>query len=208
MWVYIPFYCAENILTDLLRKNGFDSLGFMLLGVLYLFQMLSSFFAPSVCHLIGLKWSFIVGGMTLSAFVLIQILPAWRKVQQDSGEKPTDVQSFFERQTVCVCFLYLANIITGSGTGPMWTAQGDFMTLCSTENSVGFYFSIFWTFYMFSQIFGNLVGALIITRTSGPMFFLILGIIMVSGTLMFLFVRPPKKSCQILDENGDVVTEA
>lgn len=119
--MYIPFFCAENILTDIMRKNGFDSLGFMLLAVLYLFQMVGSFFGPSVVKVLGLKWSFVIGCFTLSAFVFIQILPAWRQ-DRHPDDLPPEKQSFFERRGVVIFFLYLANVISGSGTAVLWTA--------------------------------------------------------------------------------------
>ena len=42
---------------------------------------------------------------------------------------------------------------------------------------------------MSSQIFGNLVGGLIITHTSGPIFFLIMGIITLVSGLLFLCLK-------------------
>lgn len=46
---------------------------------------------------------------------------------------------------------------------------------------------------MSSQIFGNLIGASIITQTSGPSFFLIMGLIMIFCVCCFYFLRKPNK---------------
>ena len=91
MWVYTPMFCAENLLSDIMRKNGFESLGFILLGTMFLFQMIGAFFAPSIRQKIGLTWSFVLGCFALSFFVFIQILPAWR---QDKASEQEEGQSF------------------------------------------------------------------------------------------------------------------
>lgn len=78
--------------------------------------MIGSFFGPSICQMIGLKWSFLIGCFTLSAFVFIQILPAWR---QDQDEDSTN---FFAKKEVVIVFLYAANFISGTGTAVLWTA--------------------------------------------------------------------------------------
>jgi hypothetical protein len=80
-------------------------------------------------------------------------------------------------------------MISGFGTAMIWTTQGEYITLCNTENSVGFYFSLFWVIFMSSQVLGNLIGSIIVTRTSGPIFFLIMGLIVLAGNMMFLFIR-------------------
>lgn len=72
-------------------------------------------------------------------------------------------------------------------------AQGEYMSLCAAEGTQGFYFGMFWVFYMSTQIIGNFIGAEIITKTFGPSFFIIMGLIMVAVTFMFLFLRHPKK---------------
>lgn len=78
LWIYTPFFCCENILTDIMKKNGFESLGFELIAVLYLFQLVGGIFSPSICNKIGLKSSAVSGSLALSFFVIVNILPAWR----------------------------------------------------------------------------------------------------------------------------------
>ena len=58
------------------------------------------------------------------------------------------------------------------------------MSDCATEETKGFYFALFWAYYVSSQIVGSFVGALLITRTTGPTFFMIMG----SFTLLFSFL--------------------
>lgn len=73
------------------------------------------------------------------------------------------------------------------------------MSLCATEATKGFYFGYFWVFYMSGQIFGNLIGAITIEKTSGPGFYLILGCAMLLAVPCFAFMRIPKRS--LMDES-------
>ena len=61
-----------------MSSNDLGNLGFMILAVLYFFQMVGSIFGPSISKRIGLIWSFVLGCLSLSIFVFINILPAWR----------------------------------------------------------------------------------------------------------------------------------
>lgn len=91
-----------------------------------------------------------------------------------------------------VAFLYFTNIISGFGQAIIWVAQGEYVSLCANEHTKGFFFALFWAFYMASQIFGNFAGAIIITRASGPIFFFIMGLIMLLSVIGYIFVKHPK----------------
>lgn len=41
-------------------------------------------------------------------------------------------------------------MIVGFGMGVLWVAQGEYVSLCATEETKGFYFAHFWAFYMSS----------------------------------------------------------
>ena len=56
---------------------------------------------------------------------------------------------------------------------------------------------------MASQIFGNFAGAIIITRASGPIFFLIMGLIMLFSVTGYVFVKHPKYESQIEAKEED-----
>jgi hypothetical protein len=70
----------------------------------------------------------------------------------------------------------------------LWVAQGEYVSNCASESTKGFYFGHFWALYMSAQIFGNLTGALLISKTSGIWFFLIMGIIMMFPVFGFLLL--------------------
>jgi len=60
----------------------------------------------------------------------------------------------------------------------IWVAQGEFVGMCSTEETKGFYYALYWSLYMMSNILGSLIGAVMIKISSGPSFYLIMGGIM------------------------------
>jgi len=99
-----------------------------------------------------------------------------------------------------ITILYVGQVITGLGQSMIWVAQGEYISLCATDDTRGFYFGLFWSIYMSSQIFGNFTGAIIITRASGPTFFLIMGAIMFIGALLNIFLKKPKPFCNIHGE--------
>lgn len=65
------------------------------------------------------------------------------------------------------------------------------MSACTTAKTKGFYFGYFWAMYMSSQIVGNCVGAVIIKRSMGSEFFIILSVFEVLACLGFVLVRMP-----------------
>jgi MFS family permease len=66
----IPFMTVQNLLSELQKNNGFGALGFWLLAVFYLFQMLGSVISAAVFDKIGMKSTFFLGGIFLSLVVL------------------------------------------------------------------------------------------------------------------------------------------
>jgi len=65
------------------------------------------------------------------------------------------------------------------------------MSKCATQRTQGFYFGYFWVYYMITQVIGNYTGAVMITRTSGPMFFLIFTLVLLLGVLGLCFISKP-----------------
>lgn len=102
--------------------------------------------------------------------------------------------------------LYIGSITSGFGQAIIWIAQGEYVSLCANEETKGFFFALFWAFYMGSQIFGNLTGALIITKASGPSFFLIMGIIMLISVIGFYFLKHPHKF-EVVESGSENIEE-
>lgn len=80
----------------------------------------------------------------------------------------------------------VASACSGFGTALIWVAQGEYSSDCATEETEGFYYGYFWAWFMMAETIGNPVGAVLITRAQGPVFYLILGVVLTVGALLFL----------------------
>ena len=152
--------------------------------------MIFSAIGASIASSLGLKGAFVTGFFLLSVMVFSQILTVWRAQQIEDGVSVDS--SFFMKREVVITILFIGQILTGSGQAIIWVAQGEYMSKCASEDSQGFYFGLFWCIYMSSQIFGNFIGSEIITQTFGPVFFIIMGTLMIAVVITFLFLRKPK----------------
>ena len=52
------------------------------------------------------------------------------------------------KQDTIKIILYTANIFGGIGSALIWVAQGEYTSLCATEETKGFYMGHFWAIYM------------------------------------------------------------
>ena len=128
---YIPFMTVQNLMSEIEKANDFESLGFQLLAVLYLFQMMGAILGASITSKIGLKQTFVVGFVCLSLMVFGQMLMAWRAEKNKNDNQ--DDASFLTSKKFVVAFLYITNIISGFGQAIIWVAQGEYISLCATE---------------------------------------------------------------------------
>jgi len=67
---------------------------------------------------------------------------------------------------VIYCGLLLSTIINGFTVGVLWASANQYIADCSSDSNKGFFFSYFWSFYMTSQIFGNLIAAFVLGHLS------------------------------------------
>ena len=63
-------------------------------------------------------------------------------------------------------FMIIGNIFAGVGAAFIWVAQGEYISLCSTDQTRGFLFGYFWVWNKLAEVFGNLAGAISISRMS------------------------------------------
>lgn len=107
-------------MTEIEKANDFEALGFQLLAVLYLFQMIGAIMGASITSKIGLKQTFVVGFICLSLMVFGQMLTAWRAEKNENDNQ--DDSNFLTSRSFVVSFLYFTNIISGFGQAIIWVA--------------------------------------------------------------------------------------
>ena len=71
--------------------------------------------------------------------------------------------------------LFAGAAVSGFGSATLMVAQGEYSALCATKKTEGFYFGYFWLWYMASQSAGPIIGSYLITKVTGPIFYLVMG---------------------------------
>jgi MFS family permease len=84
--------------------------------------------------------------------------------------------------------LFLSTLINGLTVGILWAAANTFVASCASEESKGFFFGYFWSFYMTSQIFGNLIAAIVLGHYNQASYFTLMAILAGVATVGFAFV--------------------
>ncbi|CAH8625343.1 unnamed protein product [Schistosoma haematobium] len=128
---------AQNVLEAVSkqRNNSFDGTGYTSLAIVYISFGLFNWFAPIVVMYLGEKYSMIAGSFCYALYIASYIEP-------------------FEWS------LYSASLVNGIGAAVLWTAQGAFITDCSTKSNLNQHFSLFWGLFQANQIVGGLYAYL------------------------------------------------
>ena len=88
-------------------------------------------------------------------------------------------------------------ILNGVGAGILWVSQAEYVTLCATEETKGFYFSYFFIIFMISQIAGNLGAAFMLRDHGQPPYYILMTGLSLAGCLLFLLQRAPRQYKQL-----------
>ena len=159
-----------------------------MLGIFYVGKMGGSLCSNIVCSKIGRQKTFAIGSFFLGMVIYTEIISAWKADNEIKG-----LDFIFSDSTIEL-FMIIGNILAGVGAAFIWVAQGEYISLCSTENTRGFLFGYFWVWNKMAEVFGNLAGAVTISRMSQHNFFILMSGLMLVPSLLFLFLRNPKAS--------------
>jgi len=109
-------------MSDVAEENGFGSLGFLLLGVLYLFQCIGSIISAALADKIGIRNIIILGLCCLSCVCLGQVFSSWRAQQTDFDRSLEHgwFYNFCENRTVVITVLVISSILCGFGQAIIW----------------------------------------------------------------------------------------
>lgn len=135
-----------------MEEDGFDSLGFFILAVLYFFMGLGSLMSTAIINKYGTRWCLVMGGIGNVVWILSTLLAVYQKELDEAGISDAFIYSG----------LFLATVANGFTVGVLWASANQYIADCSSDENKGFFFSYFWSFYMTSQIFGNLTAAFVL----------------------------------------------
>ena len=98
----------------------------------------------------GIKATLVVGFLFLSSIVASNILSSWRANNEEATPDQSAVYNFLANRNLVITVLIVSSALSGFGQAIVWVAEGEYMSLCATESTKGFYFGYFWSWYMAS----------------------------------------------------------
>nr|XP_020443578.1 UNC93-like protein MFSD11 [Monopterus albus] len=175
MFMFTAFQTCGNIEQTVIKSfnsTEFSGSGYTSMAIIYGVFSASNLIAPSVVAVIGPQLSMFFSGLLYSGYIAMFIYPyTW---------------SF-----------YTASVLVGIAAAVLWTAQGNVLTINSTDGTIGRNSGIFWALLQFSLFFGNLYiycawhGHDHITDKDRQTVFISLTVISLVGCFLFFLIRKP-----------------
>ncbi|KAH1009694.1 hypothetical protein HUJ04_002014 [Dendroctonus ponderosae] len=150
MLQFTAFWGASNLQSSV---NAEASLGTFTLAAIYGSLILSNIFLPViVIRWLGVKWTICLAFLVYVPFIMAQFYPRFYT-------------------------MIPAGLAVGFGGGPLWCAKCTYLTILSeayakvtgvgADITVTRFFGVFFLFYQFSQVWGNLISSAVLS-SEGP----------------------------------------
>eukprot|EP00730_Choanoeca_flexa_P005767 TRINITY_DN12019_c1_g4_i4.p1 TRINITY_DN12019_c1_g4~~TRINITY_DN12019_c1_g4_i4.p1 ORF type:complete len:430 (+),score=70.69 TRINITY_DN12019_c1_g4_i4:104-1291(+) len=170
MALFTAFQTSGSFQTTVLKdQNLGDSLGYQSLAIIYAVFAICNFVAPPIVKVLGPRLSMIFGSAMYALFIATFLKPAQWSILG-------------------------ASALVGVGAAVLWTAQGNFLTINTTEENRGQMSGIFWALLQCSLLIGNLMAYFLINGKSisadtAHQFYEILFGAACGGVVLFFFLR-------------------
>ncbi len=122
------------------------------------------------------------GSVLCILFVASLILPAIKSENLESD-------NVFLSTNFVYPFMLLTSSLTGFGEGMAHPAASKYISECCTEQTKGFYFAFFWSFYMGSNFFGNLLAAFVLGSFDQKLYVIIITSLGSLACIMLFFMK-------------------
>lgn len=98
----------------------------------------------------------------------------------------------------------------GLGESVQWVAQGKYIADCATDATKGFFFGYFWAYFMASQIFGNVLSAIVFESYDLTTFYLLMSMFAIVSGVSFYFLKDPISGSNnnIVNNNQELLRES
>ncbi|XP_062507768.1 UNC93-like protein MFSD11 [Corticium candelabrum] len=120
-----------TVLQQIYGKEKGNTIGFNSVAIIYAVFTFANWLAPSVVSVLGAKWTLFLCGIPYCLFLGAIIHPFTYTV-------------------------YIGAALLGLAAGPLWTAQGLYLTQNSNKDTIGRNSGIFWALLESSLVIGNL----------------------------------------------------
>ena len=155
--LFCVFSTSQNLASQVLDNLGFGNMGFYSLGVLYFTFSFCCFIATPIVNKCGERFAMTMGALCYTTYTASFILAS------APGKYPDQADSLwlFNRNLIKAVIL-IAAAINGFGASILWVAQGKYLARIANDANKGLFNSIFWAFFMSSQIIGALFAAVVL----------------------------------------------
>jgi hypothetical protein len=118
LWLLLlfPFLVVTNLLSNQQKQNGLGKLGFWMLAIVYLFQIIGSIFSSAAVAKFGLVRIQWIGGILLSTICIGSIFSAWKASLRYTPETDLNfMQAAFTNTNFVVTVMFLTSALAGLG---------------------------------------------------------------------------------------------
>ncbi|KAH9389893.1 DUF895 domain membrane protein [Tyrophagus putrescentiae] len=113
------------------HDSSYNADGFISMCIIYAVLAICNWFAPAFVNFLGPRVSMIISGFTYIIFIANFLYPlTW--------------------------LLYVVSVVVGVGAAIIWTAQGNYLTLCSNDRTMSRNSGLFWALLQCSFLWGNI----------------------------------------------------
>ncbi|OQV22320.1 UNC93-like protein MFSD11 [Hypsibius exemplaris] len=165
-----------SVLSDVHDEhfNGTGKEGYYSAAAIYTVMAASNWIAPSMIAYTGPKFGMFLGGVPYCLFMAVFLRPY-------------------------LGTLYASSVLLGIGAAVLWTSQGVFLTINSTDKTMSRNAGMFWAILQLSNLWGNIFATVQLTGQSSidpdVRFKLFIGLLCVAilGVAILLILRYPGK---------------
>ncbi|CDW89920.1 major facilitator superfamily protein [Stylonychia lemnae] len=190
---YSAFNSSQNLQSLVMQEDGFGQMGYHILATLYLFMGLGSIFSTAIINKFGSRKCMMMGGLGNAQWIFTTILAT-------EHENKLNQQIIDEPPILITVLIFVSTIINGFTVGILWSCANNYVARNSDPDHKGTGFGIFWTFYMMSQISGNLIASYTLEKLNQTSFFLIMGSVALVGTSSFYLISNPSETTHKMAE--------
>ena len=135
-------------------------MGFYSLAVLYCVFSICSFFATPFVNKCGERVSMTLGALCYTLYTGCFVLASAPSYFDDRDSWDPSYWAFNKGFIKAVILITAA--INGFGASILWVAQGRYISRIASDENKGTFNSVFWAFFMSSQIVGSLFAAVVL----------------------------------------------
>ena len=187
-------YSAQNVQTVLFNKDDYGQLGFYSNAVVYLGQGTGSIFCVFFTAKYGDSKSMAWSSLFALPFIISLLAPAYKSLFMNSD-------SAWLSSSFVYSLILFTSLLNGLGEGVAQPASGTYISDCAVESNKGFYYALFWAFYMGSQVFGNLIAAFVLQNLDQRYYVVIMTGLSMIACFLFFLVKPPIVQHEILKKD-------